>query len=424
MAKPVTITRLGTRELWDAFRANPIKVYNEVSAHMREADIEERPTFSRALELISPTDPKDTSGLDAFGRMMMEAGIRTRSNPQGGWWASTALEFLRDDATRALMYEFGQRAWRKVSMRSLGMGMPQGTRAPSTFLSDDVIPGTYERPWQDIRPPRWDEMMAPAIPLTELVAVTTPITGGEYRSLEVVWDAEEARAARVAEGTDIPLATIRTSPAINDVHKYGRGVQITYEAARRLRLDRLAWYFQMFAIQAEMDKVVAGLDVMINGDGNAGTAAEVIALTTLDPDATPGTLTLKAWLAFKMEFVSPYMLTHALMRPDVALNLALLNTGSANLPLSGVNLGGLGTMLMPINTFADGTRYGWTADAPADVIVGYDGRMALERAVETGSQITESERFIRNQTEVVVMSEVEGFGVLDASAVKILDLSA
>jgi hypothetical protein len=134
-------------------------------------------------------------------------------------------------------------------------------------------------------------------------------------------------------------------------------------------------------------------------------------------------LTLAAWLAFKMSFEAPYMLTHALMREDVALQLALLNTGSANLPLSAVNVGGLGTMLVPINTFSDGVRYGWTAEAPADSIVGYDGRLALERAVETGSLIQEQEQFILNQTQVVTITENEGYGIAQKGVVKVLDLT-
>lgn len=412
MAKSVSITRLGTRELWDVFRQNPIQVYTDVTARMRDAEIEDVPTFSRALEVISPSEKTDE--LDAFGRMMMEAGIRTRSDPEAGWWASRASDFLKDEATRALLVEYGAREYRKVSMR------PMGSRA-ITLMSDDDIPGSAMRPWDD-RPPRWAEQMAPAIPLSELVAVTSPITGGEYRSVLIEWDADQARMARVAEGTDIPLAKLRTSSFINDVHKYGRGIELTYEAMRRVRVDRLRWWFQMLAIQAESDKVAAALDVMINGDGNPDTGAEVIPLSELDPDAN-GKITPRAWIAFKLRWPAPYMMTHALMREGVAVDVAMLNTGSANLPLTTMNWAGLTPRMVPINEFADGTRYGWTEEAPENAIVGYDGRLALERAVETGSVIQERDRYIRNQTEVVTNTENEGYGVLDKNAVKILDLA-
>lgn len=417
MAKSVTITKLGTRELWEAFSRAPLQFYRETADRMRDAGIEDAPTLSRALELVSPSERGDE--IDAFGRMMAEAGIRTRSDPEQGWWASPADSFRANPGTRALLFEFAARNWRKVSMRQPG---PQVARRDVSFLSDDYIPGSAARPWDD-RPARWAEQMAPAIPLNELVAATVPIPGSVYRSLFVDWNSDEARMARVAEGADIPLAKITLSQGINDLHKYGRGLLATYEALREMRVDRLGLFFQMLAIQAETDKVAAALDVMVNGDGNAGTAAEVIALSTLDPEAN-GALTTRAWLAFKMRFRAPYMLTHALMREDVALDLAMLNTGSANLPLTTVSWAGLNPRMVPINEFADGTRYGWTEEAPADAIVGYDRRFALERATQVGATLQEQDRFIANQTEIVTMTETEGFGVIDKNAVKILDLSA
>ena len=65
------------------------------------------------------------------------------------------------------------------------------------------------------------------------------VLDGRDIGTDIAPDAGLARMARVAEGTDIPLAKIRTSEAVNDVHKYGRGIQITYEAARRVRACRM-----------------------------------------------------------------------------------------------------------------------------------------------------------------------------------------
>ena len=124
-----------------------------------------------------------------------------------------------------------------------------------------------------------------------------------------------------------------------------------------------------------------------------------------------------------MKFAQPYMLTHALMREAAALQLMLLNVGSANIPLAGANLGGTAMSLTPINMTADQVRYGWTDSVAANVILGYDRRFGLEMVTEIGSMITETERYITNQTEVMVMSEVMGFAVLDGSAAKTLTLT-
>ena len=45
-----------------------IQVYTDVCARMQEAEVEDAPTFSRALEIISPSESGDE--LDAFGRYL------------------------------------------------------------------------------------------------------------------------------------------------------------------------------------------------------------------------------------------------------------------------------------------------------------------------------------------------------------------
>lgn len=407
----VKITSLGTRELWEAFQKDPVGLYNTEANRMLESGIEDQPTLSRALEEVSPTDD---NGPDAFERLMKEAGIRTKSDPVAGYWASNAGAFTRSAGTKALLTEFFARNWRKVSMG--------GERA--ILLSDAGTAGSWERPYADAMMPRPSQRVEAAIPLSELVAMTTPIDSDSYRSYYMTYDAEQLRQFRVGESADIPIATISGSENNIRLQKYGRGLRASYEDLRRMRVDKLAYYIQWMAVQSEIDKVAAALTVLVNGDGNSGTTPTTHNLTTLDSAATAGTLTIKGWLSYKMQFAQPYTITTSLMQEAVALQVALLNTGSANVPLVSANLGNLGTGVRPINQFADNVGYGWTSEAPTLKIVGFDRRFALERVTEIGSEIAEMERFITNQTQVMVMSEVEGYATLDANAVKILDVNA
>jgi hypothetical protein len=315
--------------------------------------------------------------------------------------------------------EFVARQWRKVSF-----GMQQQERA--TFLSSSGIAGSFERPYIDAMAPRQNQQIAPAIPLSELVAMTTAIDGDTYRSYYLTYDATALRKYRVGETADIPIADLVGAEHTISLKKYGRGLRASYEVLRRMRVDKLSYYIQMMAVQAEIDKVVGALDVLINGDGNSNTTPTTHNLTTLDSTATAGTLTLKGWLAFKFKFVQPYVLTTALMQEAVALQLALLNTGSGNIPLATIpsGQGALGTGLTPINQFADNVRYGWTSDAPSLKIVAFDKRFALERVTEVGSEISEMERFILNQTQVLTFTEVEGYACLDSNGTKILNVNA
>lgn len=370
-------------------------------------------SFARLLEALNPSERGDT--LDAFERQLRAAGIVTRSNPALNIWASEARMFTDTVAGRALYPEFFARQYRKVAYA------PRVEQRAIVLSSDSVV-GSWDQPYADAAMTRWEDRVAAAIPLSELVAVTTPITGSDYRAAYIQYDATQVRKYRVGESADIPLGKLTEAEHAIRLHKYARGIQLSYEAMRRLRVDRLAWWIQFAALQDEIDKVSAAIAVLINGDGNSN-AATNHALNTLDAAAVSGTLTLKGWFAFGMLFTQPYMQTHALMRSDAALQLMLLNTGSGNVPLAGANLGGRGMNLTPINVTADNIRYGWTTDVAANVILGYDRRFGLEMVTEVGSDITETERYITNQTNVMVMSEVMGFAVLDGSAARTLTLT-
>ncbi len=112
MAAKATISEMGPRDLYQQFRVKPLEIYWQVAHEMEEAGIEDPPTMSRVLETINPSEKGDS--IDAFGRLLAEAGIRTRSNPEAGWWASSAADFLENAGTRALLSEFYARQWRKV----------------------------------------------------------------------------------------------------------------------------------------------------------------------------------------------------------------------------------------------------------------------------------------------------------------------
>lgn len=369
--------------------------------------------LSRYLEILNPTEEKQRS--DAFQRQLREAGIVTRSKPEAGIWSSEASVFFETAAGRALYPEFFRREWMRVSMA--------GRDERAILLSSDAILGSFERPFNDVGGPRWNSQFEPAIPISEIVALTTPIRGEDYRSLYMTYDAEQLRMFRVGESAEIPMANLTTSMRSIRLRKYGRGLRATYEQMRRMRVDRLAWWIRWTAVQSEVDKLAAALTTLVSGDGNANTAATEINQSTLDPTAIAGELSMIGWLKFRMQFAPPYTMTTALAQIDEALQIVLLNMGTANVPLQGANLGGIGNNLVPINSTADGIRYGWTDEAPNGKIIGFDRRAALEQVTEIGSEISETERFITNQTQVLTMTENNAFAILDPAAAKILDIS-
>lgn len=414
----IQIKSIEIPDLAQRLEERPLDLYKETAARMAAQGVEESPTISRVLEFLSPSEKGDE--LDAFGRLMRQAGIITRSDPEAGIWASPADSFMKKgNLGRLLMTEFFARQWRKAVFSNK---MPAEERA--IFLSTDGIAGSWQRPYTEAAMAKWNQMVAPAIPLSELIAMTTPISSGDYRSFYLTYNAEALRQFRIGESAEIPIAELADTERTIRLKKYGRGLQASYEQLRRIgRVDKLAFYIRLMAVQAEMDKVAAGLDVLINGDGNSGTTPTTHNLTTLDTAAAAGTLTLKGWLAFKLKFAQPYVITTGLMQEAVILQLLLLNIGSGNVPL--VQLPPvLGSNLNLINQVGDGVRVGFTSDAPTLKIVGTDRRFAMEFVTEIGGTISETERFVTNQTQVMTMTEVSGFAIMDPNATRILDVNA
>lgn len=398
-------------------RPEPAELVRTMSADVYRDAYRAGQNLSGYLELRYPQEEyKD--GMDGFTRLCHIAGVRSHSNTQLGLWASTFDEAFGGNETnkRALYPEWAARQWRKVQMGA-------GERA--IYSSTDLAQGDILRPYAEILQDRGAQQLRAAIPLSEVVALTTPIDTDAYHAYYVTDNAAEQRMVRVGEGAEIPRATLTTGETTIRLKKYGRALEFTYEQLRRMRIDRLALHIQRMAVQVEADKVTAAMDVLVNGDGNPNTAAAVHDLTTLDTGATAGTLSLKGWLAYKMKFYNPYMITTALATEASMLQLMLLDMGASNIPMATLNnIFGFGAIQQINSGLRDAVRIGWTADAPALKIVGFDARIALERVIEIGAGIQEIDSYITRQTQVMTMTEVEGWAVLDTGAAQILDINA
>ena len=377
-------------------------------------------SLSRWLNDHSTVEADDVarSGLDTFDHMVREANIIVRTNMHAGYYASEFGAFDEDDNTRALVPEFVSRQWRAVAYG----------HQRAMYASNDNPLNTLMNPYVDA-PGIRGQQLTPAIPLAELVAQTTPIDSDAYRAYYLLnsdTPEDDLRLKRIGEGAEIPRVKLVGGEHSIRLTKFGRVLEVSYETLRRQRIDMVTMHIQRMAVQAEKDKVAAVLHVLINGDGNANTTPESFDLVgDLDSAASTGTLSLKGWINFRMQFDNPYFPTTVLARDNVMLQMMLLNTGSANLPLAMLPAMAGNFGFTPINPgLADGLRAGWTSDAPANQIVAFDRRFAIERVVEIGSNITEVERWTTRQVQTLAMTEVEGYAVLDAGATKILNLAA
>lgn len=383
--------------------------------------------LSQLLERMDPTSerPENERGLDAFERVLREAGLITVPIPDIGVQPSTWGEATETAERRALMPEYCARVWRAATRRAVPT--PQQR---AILLSGDYPINNVMNPWVEaadgLRAP---QLRAP-IPLDALVARTTGIDGDGYRSLYLSdsLGTDAYRMKRIAEGTEIPATTLITGEHTIRLQKFGRALRATYEQLRRQRIDRIAFIVARMALQAEADKATQVLNLVVNGDGNANTSATTYNQTALHSGSAAGTLTLTAWLVFKLRFTSAYTPSVVLGQEASILQLLMLPvlTNSNQLPLvMAVNapFGNL-TPLNQENRLAQGERYGVTSDAPALKLVCFDPTTAVERVTEIGGEISEVERFINNQTTLMTMTEIEGYATIDANASRILNINA
>ncbi len=371
-------------------------------------------SFSEFLELEDKSGPY-RDGLDAFERQLLVAGIRTRGDRKLGMYADKVNRFWDSDksGSAVLFPEFIARTWRQVSV---GPDIQNRFYMSSDPVSDVLNPTFMQ---EAVRA----KQIQPQIPLSELVAVTTPIDSGTYEAFYLTDDATQYTMKRVGEGAEVPTAKLTGADHSIKVRKYGRRLLGSYEVFRRMRIDRFQLHIALLAAKAEADKVDTALDVIVNGDGNTSTSATNHNLTTLDTSAVANTLTLKGYLAWKMKWTGPYVCTTVVATEASCLQLLLLNIGSGNVPIYALPAN-YGAGLTPINSGLDGVRFGWNSTAPALTLVGIDKRFAVEMVTEIGSTLTETDKIISGQWNEIVMTEGVAFAIMDANCNFTLTISA
>lgn len=404
-------------------RAKPKELLGQMrGGKLYQRAYEEGMSLSAWLEIEDPSDQYN-DGTDAFTRLLEVSDIFVRSIPEMGLWSDKFEVFESSDDTRALVPE-----WIARIQRGVAYGKKPSTdsmkKAREIFLSSDYPVNTLFKKYTDDLTPVIEQVQ-PQIPLSSLVARMTGIRGTDYRALYLTRVEGDLQMVRVVEATEVPKSKLSGGQRTITLHKYGRALETSYEQLRRMDIDLIQTFLQLLAVQAEVDKADFAMSVLVNGDGNAGTAPVSYNLTTLDPAATAGTLTLKGYLRYKMKFRNPYVITTILAQEEAALQAMLLNTGSANVPLVNVSAQlGFGGFT-PINPgLADNVALGWMDDAPALKLVGFDRRMALEYVTEIGGDITEVQKFANRQTNEIIMTTVDGFRTLDGNGTRLLDINA
>lgn len=341
--------------------------------------------LSVLLEEKSPsTKEEKEEGMDAYNRLLKHFDIRVSSNPYLGTAAHSLSRFYKSNQPQSILLypEFLNRVARQ------------------TLIAEPI--------------------------LQAIVATITPIEGNTYRSFRVE-DAEDnvdsIRMKRVAEHAELPVVKITGNEESVELVKYGCMIDFTYEVARRIKIDLMKIHLQRILRQSALDEALEAIYVLINGDGN-NNAAPVDLTSVLDTGGTG--LTFNA-LMYWLLLYYPYQCNVVIGNVPTLVKLltmtmpgvspiaiwAMLNasaqTGDGIFPTISAPQG----LYNPIKVYVHNGM-------PDDYLLGVDPRYGVEKLIEKGSELVETDKIIQSQFNNIAISEVVGYTKIDPNAARVL----
>lgn len=346
----------------------------------REAHSKEM-TLSMYLETLDPSPEGST--LDAFERLLKQAGIITQSIPEKNIFASKVEAFYRTNENKLLFPE---------------------------YIARTLVQAMTEYPV-----------------FNYLVASRTPIDSNVYKAAYLDMDDPKNKKAtemrRVTEAADLPTARLRLGETAITLYKYGRAIEASYEAVRRMDINLLNIHIQEIGLHAADNKVAEILNVIRDGDGN-NNAAPVHKSSELDSQAT-NNLTDEAFIRFLLKFYPRKCNTIVSDEDGLVQLIKVLYPTYATARLMdeliarGLNV----SVTLGQDLFANVTLlYSPHAKKINNKITyyGINRESAIEEIFEVGSTISEADKFIKNQTQILTVSENSGFRKILKGSSKIL----
>lgn len=351
----------------------------ELTWNIYDKIIEEKTSLSAYFNEALKKDP-ERPNLDGFRQMLLHRGIQT-SSVFGGRQADQVQAFFRTGVDEILFPEFVARQVREA------------------IINDTMLP--------------------------YLIGKRTTINSDSYKTYYIDDQPAAQHKVRFGEAAELPTSKIVGRKQNIVLWKYGRAIDYSYEFVKQMQIDLLALFIKRVGMQTAKDKVYDILDVIENGDGNDN-AATTYNLTDLDTDATAGTLTAKGFLKFLMEF-ELFPCDILIADKDTYVDLVLTNTTGVGIAqllwlLSQGQAGGfnVASPQMPNKSL----KLFWHEDVTAKDLVGINSQHAIEEVTVAGSDISESQRFIKRQVETLTVSEANGYGKLFNEATGILKIGA
>jgi hypothetical protein len=312
-------------------------------------------SFTQALEAADPSENyRGTAleGLDAYERQLKRFGIRV-----SGAGSDRIEKFFTSGQTAALFPEYIARAVRQGLER--------------------------------------------ADQLEDIVAATTLVEGLDYRSVS----SGTTGGGPTGEAEELPVTLVKTKSALVNMRKHGRMLSASYEALRYHRLDLFTVALRQIGSDIAKAILADAVDVLVGGDGNTGTAADVLYKggASLAYDDL-----VALWNSF-----DPFTMTTILA--DAGGVSAVLAMDEMRDGCAGLDFHGSGSLVTPL-----GAKLLKSAAVPAGKLVALDRNCALE-LVKAGDIVTDYDKLIDRQLNRAAISSTVGFAKIFPGAAVVME---
>lgn len=472
----LAIPHMSTKEAIERVRKEPDVLAQEAYAHNMEIGAylnravpydgvgnPQLDAFNRVLEaegLIVKTDT--TEGVYASPmRKWLGANEDGTFNKELGYRRLCFHEYVRRHMEGTLNQEI--RKLQPVLPKELEVAndLDLQIKKDSGFTSLDVAAGTFLRPYTRGED-QYEERPELVINLSDITRGIISIAGADMKMLRFKNKQGRFPTFRFTEYANIPVITAETEEITSQILKHGVGIEMSYEWVRRngnIGIDQFALWMAQIAIYWQLDEVSDGLTTLMSvftrpspapegdkepkapiawGADRASTNAatyEHLDSRTGANGSTPSSankhiLDVRSWLNLRKYFTGEddddtppkiYQLTNIFARRNMITDVEMLPIGSTNIRLQELFYNdAAGTIQrLPRQVTADGIRYGWTGKGGIknyDTLA-IDRNWAMNYVVELGSDISETDKFIRNQTNLWTISKNYGFDLFDEDAI-------
>lgn len=302
-----------------------------------------------------------------------------------------------------------------MSMQVNNSAYTSVTTEPNMDVNQWLFPAFVET---SLREALYDDDLLPYV-VSSRVSVDSNVVQAPTLNLDEPSNKKAIKKARIAELADIPTGKITIGATAINLWKRGRAIELSYEAVRRMKIELFQIQLKAIAADLAYQEIEYASDVLINGDGNIGSAASQIA-TTEKANTIEASDIIHALIEYRrkthisadvmtvpMQYLENIsgMMFDTQLRPGASLNL------SFNIPqVKTNNLTVLGVEEMKVGT--------------KDVFTLHNRALTLARYAENGSNIQEMDTFIRNQSKLMTLTENSGYAINLAGSNKYVEIKS